>query len=704
MKFKNLFITLGLSLAVGLGVGVGLGAKGEAKEAKATISSDSTILVKGKLESVGLTSVDWETGVDLKAGGYAVWNNNQFDIVNIDILTTDSFKFVIDGQWCGIAEFTSVSGTNRFSGSGDICVTSATRYSFYVKEDSGRKIYVSYVKDIDEDFNSHTYTLAGTKLANASDWDPTDTDYDFALSNGNKTATLTSDFVSGQQFKICEDHAWGVSYGFSGATSVASEIVDNGGNFFVKTSGNYTITLNTNEHYQKSTLTIVKNSQTNYRAYSLAGTWDGEHEWDVLSLDYEFSPSNNHRTASVVITFDEDVSFKIVIDHAWANAYGYNSSYVTAVPYAFDSVDAGENFTVAVAGTYVITINLTAQFALESIAITTTDVYNVKVNTTDYALTLKEATEYQTEVLNVTSGQSVKVYKNGAVDNSFTLKAMPNNNVNNSGNVLVDANGVRIYVDLSAKTIFVGGLDFGGYHIIKNATTYISMTSGGEYDGFTQYYSELVSFSVGDKIRFVNTGVGISDCLPEVFDITTINAAGLGDKFQVVEGVLECKTATSAKVYLKLKYHADEVYFGTVDQYIVEADDFAKGFNTAIAAVCDEDGITTVQSALENAWDLQATAFGSLSDEAQTEVKKGSLSTVESVRTFVAKYDSVYRLRKLGSGWDLDNFLNRSYSPSPVVTIYETNNSGIIVIAIVSTITIIGLGAFFFIRKRIEDR
>lgn len=268
--------------------------------------------------------------------------------------------------------------------------------------------------------------------------------------------------------------------------------------------------------------------------------------------------------------------------------------------------------------------------------------------------------------------------------------------------VLVDATA-KVYVKLmsdSSVKIFVMGstIDAQGYHLIVNGATIIEMTHGSEFDGFDQYYSDSVGFKKDDVIRFVDVHSGENN-LPVLFDITTINAAGLGGNFKTSAGKLVADKACSAQVYLKLKYEHDEVYFGDVPEYVAEARDYAIAFNDAIEAVCDDDGITTVQLSLEEAWAAQATAFEALSDEAKDEITGGS-TTVQEIKDMIAKYDSVYRLRKLGSDWGLDNFLHRTYSPAQVPTVhYDTNALAIMAVVGIVVITLAAAG-LIFIRKR----
>ena len=151
---------------------------------------------------------------------------------------------------------------------------------------------------------------------------------------------------------------------------------------------------------------------------------------------------------------------------------------------------------------------------------------------------------------------------------------------------------------------------------------------------------------------------------------------------------------------MKLKSELDEVYFGQVEQYIADATAFAEGFNSAIGAVCKNDG-STVRSDLETAWAAQATAFAALSEQAQDAVKEGQLSSVEAIRNCAAKYESVYRLRKLGSGWTLADFLDMQLSSRTIGLSVNANNTILLVVVISSVAIIASLGlTFYFLRKR----
>lgn len=386
----------------------------------------------------------------------------------------------------------------------------------------------------------------------------------------------------------------------------------------------------------------------------------------------------------------------------------------TGVAYSVDDTD--HNLIATNAGTYNIYYNTASTYY--SIEDTVAPTYKVSVNGVAQELPTHEGTEYSTAALTLTAGQEIKVLRNDVVDTSFTLKQSRNNNVRSNGTVLVDATNAHIYVDTSDKTIFVEGVPFGGYHIIRNDHELITMTHGSEYEGYDQYYSDMVSFSVNDKIKFVNTNDQYDEHetripgLPDEFSISIINPGDNGPKFAVDGEYIKCTTAVQTKVYLKLKYHLDEVYFGTVDQFITDAITFGQNFCTAIESACEnvEDAKTTeelatARTALENAWAAQVTAFNALSEEARNYLKSQAAHSVHELDDFFAKYDRVYTYRGITHGWTLFNFLQTEYNSNAYINPIMINkaNSVVMVSIIVSMVTLFasaGVVLFLFKKKK----
>ena len=322
--------------------------------------------------------------------------------------------------------------------------------------------------------------------------------------------------------------------------------------------------------------------------------------------------------------------------------------------------------------------------------------------------------QLETPAIDMNGGDQI-TYRIDGVATDFTLEAYYTNNAYYE-NQDVDYPKVlqcahdQVFVKLmkdSSVVIYVGGANVvsQGYHILRNpnsmSTEITVMTHTDDYDGFTQYCSESIDFDQNETFKFVD--MNNENALPVVFEISKIATGGLGDKFAYdsTNHVIKCLEDVTCAIYLKLKSGLDEIYFGSVAQYIADATAFAEGFNTAIGAVCKNDG-STVRSDLETAWAAQSTAFKALTPEAQAEVKKGSLSSVQAIKDCAAKYESVYRLRNLGSGWTLENFLEMDISPSKHVGLAMNANNTILLVVVISSVAIIAsLGlTFYFLRKR----
>lgn len=291
-----------------------------------------------------------------------------------------------------------------------------------------------------------------------------------------------------------------------------------------------------------------------------------------------------------------------------------------------------------------------------------------------------------------------------ATEQTTTAKAIYNNNLKANKEVLVDtATSVSVYVDIQANTIWAGGITADGYHIIKNHRTLVTMTHGDEYDGFDQWYSNSVDFAQNDTILFLNAHAKANaednQHLPEVFGIGTINEAGLGDKFDKVANTdpveLKAKEEVSTKVYLKLKYEKDEVYFGAEDEWVAKAKEFVAGFKTAMQTACNA---ANKQTTVESAWANQATAYAALTDAAKNTVKEGSTSSVAEIRDFAERYIGI---KKQHSTWNLENFLSWEI-PTSNYNIFgmQMNDSGITIAAVIAIVSVISAAGLFFIIKR----
>lgn len=341
--------------------------------------------------------------------------------------------------------------------------------------------------------------------------------------------------------------------------------------------------------------------------------------------------------------------------------------------------------------------------------------YKLSVGGSDVTLTHHSGNEYKA-VVNLTRGETLSYKKNDAVVASTPKKSTNNNIDRESNQVIFSATSVTVYVDVVEKTIFAEGLPnlSVGYHVIKNGTTVISMTHNESPSdpSYLEYFTSLTSFAADDVLTFLDIQSSeseLTDKRPCEFKITTINAGGLGDMFEVVSAGIKAKQAINTAVYLKLKSGADEVYFGSVSEALEKAEEFAAQFLTKINAICDTThGTGTDVDDLAEEWGKQKSAFNNdLIEGAQNILKSATTShDVADIRNMIAQY--TYVIQKYGNSLGANpDFLQKGLSQSSFAngvlanTINPSNTIAIIVV--ISLVAVTSIGGYLFIRGRKHD-
>ena len=313
-------------------------------------------------------------------------------------------------------------------------------------------------------------------------------------------------------------------------------------------------------------------------------------------------------------------------------------------------------------------------------------------------MTKYDENQYRAVGVTLSAGDTVTSYTIEGVAQTVTSKVVGNNNLTEDMKVIADA-VTDIYYNVNTKTLFVGGIPDIGYHVLLNDHTLVAMVHTDPYDEFDQYMSASVTFAVNDTIKVVNATAAEGAGRATIWAITTIEDSEEGSNFEVVDGVIKCKTACTTKVYLKLKFEQDRIYFGSEDQYITEAREFANGFASAMATACS--ATSGKQATVEAAWAAQATAFAGLSAEAKAELKLGDLSSVLEVRQFGQRYVAI---KQQHSDWTLANFLEWEIPASSTFAPTSEQNSvsqnANILIIIVAAISVVSLAALIVIKKR----
>lgn len=324
--------------------------------------------------------------------------------------------------------------------------------------------------------------------------------------------------------------------------------------------------------------------------------------------------------------------------------------------------------------------------------------YTLTIGGKEVELTPAEGNEYSAKGVVLKAGDKVTGLKAGAsAVEGYTSKKVGNNNLLEDLTVIANATA-DIYYDKNTKEIFISGLPEGGFHIITGSGDVIQMTPAGEFEGFIQYKSEMITFAKDEVIQFLDTNGEYGVRYATIFKVNKVNQEGLGKNFEATEAGIVCKTACDARVYLKLKQNLDEIYFGEVEEYIQQAKNFADDFKTMMAQACSE---TEKQEAVEAKWDQAAADFSGLSPEAQAELRSGSDSSVAEVREFAERYLAIASQHP---DWDLENFLGVEIPASSAVysniEFSEENNSLMIMIVVISAATIAGASVLLILKKK----
>lgn len=424
------------------------------------------------------------------------------------------------------------------------------------------------------------------------------------------------------------------------------------------------------------------------------------------------SPSEGVYTANVSLAANNRFEVVYATDSTvdWQNWGGLKTSPAANAlyPVTGQTGDSSKSVTVTNAATYNIKVTFNdfkVYYEVFPVEYKEGATFKLTVGSTEYTVSSVSEYTYTFNNVSLTSGQVVSYKRNNTEVSVASAKADATNNLESSRKVVANNASATVVVNIYDATIYTSLGVAEGYHMLRSgAITTLTHNPTPSDPSFTEYYSDAISFSANETIRFVDIK-GSGETLPVVFDITKINEGGLGDKFEVSGGVLKAKVAVTSAVYLKLKSGADEVYFGVTSEAEQKAEEFAAAFNTAISNVCDDQGGTTI-STLSTAWQTQKTNFGKLLTASQNILKNATEThSVLVIREFVKKY--LYVAGKystqLGDGY---NFLNKTIPNRANIISLITNGSttSTSLIAIIAVaVTGLAVGGYFLLRKKKED-
>ena len=325
MNLKKFIGCLTAGVALAIGVGVGLGAKEQVRESRA---NDTSTTVYCAIDSSTIGSYTLKANAKLqgdKTDSESLWATATMTD------TGETYKSLKVYSGTFVATYDGVSKLQFQLYDGETFVE-----EHYGKGGSGdwthdwtgsawfeHQMFI-YSTSTWEDTNPtpHDYSLVGT----FNGWDETDTDYDFEKNVAGTEATLVANLSAGAIFKIVEDHAWTVSYGWGNVDlSGLSEYIyeqNESTNIKILEPGSYTITISINTtSYAVTGITMTGTATTVYTVtfgettYNLARNISGDHDAQyvgkvnaVSGQTPAFKKSDSAISATADVTDNENIN------------------------------------------------------------------------------------------------------------------------------------------------------------------------------------------------------------------------------------------------------------------------------------------------------------------------------------------------------------------------------------------------------------
>ena len=222
------------------------------------------------------------------------------------------------------------TGGNNQGSNFTITVTETAKYKVVYTFDGNQTASATVTKTGSAGQVTHSYSVAGdpASIFGAS-WDAGNTATDMSLNNDGLYEWTSAQFsvtdaALNIQFKVVQDHAWGIAYPSSNYQVTAP------------VGGPYTLTITFDENSKAVNATLNSNTPINH-TYSVAGSNADIFgaEWDASNTSTDMVLNNDglYQWTSAEFSAAEayTLKFKVVEDHAWAVAYP-SEDYEVAVP------------------------------------------------------------------------------------------------------------------------------------------------------------------------------------------------------------------------------------------------------------------------------------------------------------------------------------------------------------------------------------
>lgn len=223
--------------------------------------------------------------------------------------------------------------------------------------------------------------------------------------------------------------------------------------------------------------------------------------------------------------------------------------------------------------------------------------------------------------------------------------------------------------------------------------------------------TSTLTFWIGDNESQINAGAGGF----EIYKVKKVYGVDLGTAYsQNSEVTRDFNIGNKVVIYSTLTVYNGtpetntDVADVTYNNYI-EARKYAEAFNTALGAVCDDGGNTSMEQ-LSTAWGTQAGLFADLDADVQavltnTEVPANVPPFAAAVILCAAKYDYIAGKYNTQLGGEYD-FMNRNPSPLPSISNFKfdvgtTNgNTMIIIVSAIAAVSMASIAILLVIKKR----
>ena len=286
----------------------------------------------------------WNTSNDL----FTAVTANQTYTYLLDLTSDDSnveFKILPNGNWLGINNLTIDAPSEWVSGNDNIVLANSTTgyatYTLTATWGGGSNAAAGWSlkiegKDLRSGTVEHDYTVVGSSEALfGTAWDVTNTDNDLTKDETTGVYTWTKENVTLEAgtiyYKVAQDHAWNVSYGYSSGQ-------DGNADYVVNENGIYNVTFffdpsKTDEAERLyAEFTKVEDIVVDHE-YTVVGdnealfgtAWDVTNTANDLTKD-ETTGVYSWTKENVTLEANTTVLYKVVQDHGWDISYGYSSS------------------------------------------------------------------------------------------------------------------------------------------------------------------------------------------------------------------------------------------------------------------------------------------------------------------------------------------------------------------------------------------